>query len=120
MTRALQAASVISTTTHAALVVEFDLREWLPAADQLWLGRSVPEAAQRDMRSIGGEWPVNQTRPWEPLSAVRRRALAALRPYLHHPHAVVVTHGVLIEAITGRRIDTGTTLEVPRERLPDS
>jgi broad specificity phosphatase PhoE len=117
MTRALQAAAVISARVSAPLVVEFDLREWLPAADQRWLGPSVPEQAQRNMRASKGEWPVGETRPWEPMSSVRRRVLVALQPHMGLEHVIVVTHGVLIEAVTGHRIGAGATLELPLHQL---
>ena len=63
---------------------------------------------QRRLRGGTRDW-----RPWEPLSSVRRRVLAVLRRYQHEQGTIVVCHGVVIKALTGKQLSTGefTTFE---------
>jgi broad specificity phosphatase PhoE len=104
MTRALQTASLIAAETRLPLAVEFDLREWLPDDTFAWRSFEDVLAAGRDFEECKGEWPVGETRSWEPLSAVRDRALAAcLRRHTasRAEPLIAVCHGMVIQALTG-------------------
>jgi broad specificity phosphatase PhoE len=102
-TRALHTAAVIGHRLALGVRVDFDLREW--AADRAgnWRGLADIRAARRDFEDHDGEWPVGTSRPWEPLSDVRERVVAALQ---RHSDAtagpvIVVTHAMVIRALTG-------------------
>jgi broad specificity phosphatase PhoE len=103
MTRALQTAMVIGTRSHRPVHVELDLHEWTPHVGQQWNDAEVPGTAYADMRAFAGEWPAGETREWEPLSAVRTRVSRVLDRYTHVASLLVVTHSVVIEAMTGVR-----------------
>jgi broad specificity phosphatase PhoE len=104
MTRALQTASVIAAETQLPLTaVEIDLREWLPDSTLTWRGLSDVQALSTDFEQCQGEWPAGETRRWEPLSSVRRRALNALRRQAsgHSEPFIAVCHAGVIRALTG-------------------
>ncbi|MEI8412088.1 MULTISPECIES: histidine phosphatase family protein [unclassified Kribbella] len=104
MTRALQTASLIAAETHLPLTaVEIDLREWLPDSTLSWRGLSDVQALSSDFEQCHGEWPDGETRRWEPLSSVRRRALNALRRQAagHSEPFIAVCHAGVIRALTG-------------------
>jgi broad specificity phosphatase PhoE len=103
MARALQTASLICAQTHRPLAVEFDLRDWLPDDTFAWRSFDDVLAAGRDFEECHGEWPTGETRSWEPLSAVRDRALAALRRNAagFPDPMIAVCHAMVIRALTG-------------------
>lgn len=106
MTRALQTASLIAAETQLPLTaVEFDLREWLPDSTLSWRSLADVMVQANDFEECQGEWPPGETRLWEPNSAVRRRALAALqRQAADDPEPfIAVCHGGVIRALTGHR-----------------
>lgn len=109
MTRALQTAHILSRTLDLPLAVEFDLHEWLPDLTQSFDSLAEVVAASRDMEAHAGEWPEGETRTWEPLSSVRRRAEGVLRRYAHMEHVIVACHGTLISALTGEALPCGGT-----------
>ncbi|WP_432941820.1 histidine phosphatase family protein [Kribbella sp. CA-253562] len=104
MTRAMQTASLIAAQTQLPLTaVELDLREWLPDSSLSWRGLEDVQALSADFEQCEGEWPAGETRLWEPLSAVRRRALGALRRqagFGPEPF-IAVCHSGVIRALTG-------------------
>lgn len=110
-TRAMQTASIVSCHVGLTLEVEFDLHEWLPDDTFGWQDHAEVRAFLADFDSSGGEWPANQRRPWEPLSAVRQRATAALRRAAAGINGdgslIAVCHEMVIRAVTGEQL-TGT------------
>jgi broad specificity phosphatase PhoE len=102
-TRALQTAAVIGHRLALGLHVEFELRDWLPDRTGTWRGPADARAAYRELTDCGGEWPAGVSRPWEPLSDVRERALAALRRHLADAGRpiIAVSHAVVIGSLTG-------------------
>ncbi|MBP2016795.1 broad specificity phosphatase PhoE [Symbiobacterium terraclitae] len=119
LTRALQTAAVISRALDLPLAVEFDLHEWLPDLTQAYDSSAVALAAAAEMARCGGEWPEGQPRGWEPLSQVRRRVLDVLHRYSDQDHTIVVCHGTVIEALTGRSVACGehTVYQLPSSDL---
>jgi broad specificity phosphatase PhoE len=101
MTRALQTAMIVGRRLDREVVVELDLHEWMPDSAQRWHGPTVPTEAYDALRSAGGEWPSGTTPGWEPLSAVRARAWAAIGRHDDRGDLLVVCHSVVIEALTG-------------------
>lgn len=62
-------------------------------------------AAQAELDAYDGEWPEGIVRAWEPLSAVRARARAALARHTASTDGPVlaITHEMVIRALTGER-----------------
>jgi broad specificity phosphatase PhoE len=110
-TRTMQTASIVSCRLGLPIQVEFDLHEWIPDDRFRWHTRAEVRVILADFDSCGGEWPAGQRRPWEPLSAVRARAAAALRHAVRGmPDAgalIAVCHEMVIRSLTGEHA-TGT------------
>jgi broad specificity phosphatase PhoE len=106
MTRALQTAALLSRALDVPLAVEFDLHEWVPDLTFSWTTPEEVLALLENMRRHGGEWPCRESRPaWEPMSAVRQRSLGVLTRYATATYPIgVVTHGGVIESLTGRTV----------------
>lgn len=101
MTRALQTAMVVGRRIDREVIVEVDLHEWTLDDRQRWSGAAVVAEAYAAMQAAGGEWPAGTTRHWEPLSAIRQRACAAIDRHRDAGDLLVVCHSVVIEALTG-------------------
>lgn len=103
MTRALQTAALVATELSVALKVDMDLREWLPDDSYQWTSASEVLIAYKEMIGNGDVRPNDSCR-WEPLAAVRARAVRVLKPYAMSDISVlVVCHEVLIHALTGEQ-----------------
>jgi len=106
-TRALQSAAIIGHRLALGVRVDYDLRVWLPSSTGWWRGVADVRAARVEFDEFDGEWPDGLPRSWEPLSRVRDRAKAALGRHAASTDgpALVVTHAMVIRALTG---ETGT------------
>jgi broad specificity phosphatase PhoE len=120
MTRALQTAALLSRALDLPLAVEFDLHEWVPDRTYSWSTPDEVLALIENMRHHGGEWPVGEPRPlWEPMSAVRQRSLGVLTRYADAAYAIaVVTHGGVVESLTGRMVEVAEILQYGLPSLP--
>jgi broad specificity phosphatase PhoE len=106
--RALQSACILSRRLDLDVNVEFDLHEWIPDLSYSYDQSALSWANYQEMRALGGEWPPGETRDWEPLSSVRRRALGVLERYRHLHRVIVACHSGVILALTGQQLETGT------------
>jgi broad specificity phosphatase PhoE len=125
MTRAMHTAMTIQHRTSLRPRVELDLREWAPSTEQRWTTAAEVTLLAQDMWSCAGEWPPGETREWEPISAVRRRALDVLLRFRGRRPIIVITHGAVIESILGRIVRTGEVCRWDwspdwRRRWPDA
>lgn len=111
MTRAMETAQIIARESGLVIEVEFDLHEWLPDLSCRYDTYSYADKQAQELHDCAGEWPVGQTREWEPLSRVRERAKNVLVKYVHLEQVVVVAHGMLILALTGRQAANGEICE---------
>ncbi len=110
-TRTMQTASFVASRLGLPAEVEFGLHEWLPDDTFSWQTHAQVRAQVADFESCGGEWPPGELRPWEPLSAVRDRATAALRGVVERTTEggalIAVCHEMVIRSLTGE-VATGT------------
>ncbi|WBQ02808.1 histidine phosphatase family protein [Kribbella sp. CA-293567] len=104
-TRSLHSAAIIGHRLALGVRVDHDLRDWLPDSTCSWRGVADARAAQAELDEYDGEWPEGIRRAWEPLSAVRARARAALARHTASTDGPVlaVTHEMVIRALTGER-----------------
>ena len=107
MTRAMHTAAILSRSLNLSLTVEFDLHEWLP--DQTFRYSSSAHALVTfdELLALGGEWPENETRNWEPMSVLRERVFRVLQRYRQYNSVFVVCHGAIIHELHGKPIDVG-------------
>lgn len=122
-TRAMQTASIVACRVGLLIDVEFDLHEWLPDDTFGWQDHDEVRVFLDDFESSGGEWPADQQRPWEPLSAVRQRATAALRRAAASINGdgslIAVTHEMVIRAVTGETVTwKGRFRQIDSSQLP--
>jgi broad specificity phosphatase PhoE len=121
-TRTMQTAGIVSCRLGLPVEVEHDLHERLPDDTFGWQTHAEVRAFLRDFDDHGGEWPAGQQRPWEPLSAVRHRAAAALRSTVAAMAGgalVAVCHEMVIRSLTGEReTGTGQFRQIDSAQLP--
>jgi len=113
LTRAMQSAHVLAGHLGLPLRVDLDLREWSCDLVDGWSAERSA-VAQEELRRHDGEPPPGSS--WEALSAVRDRVLGALRRYGERDTVVVVTHNVVIYALTGLDVPPGAV--VPWDGIP--
>lgn len=120
MTRAVHSAAILSRLLDLPLHVEFDLHEWVADASLDWeFDFAAVAAALEDRDRLGGEWPHNETRPWEPISSLRRRVSQALVRYAHFQRVIAVCHEEVIFALTGQRVGEGQVIRLAGSKLMD-
>ena len=122
-TRTLQTAGIVACRVGLLIEVEFDLHEWLPDDTFGWQDHDEVRIFLADFESSGGEWPPDQQRQWEPLSAVRQRASAALRraaaSISGDGSLIAVTHEMVIRALTGETVTwKGRFRQIDSSQLP--
>lgn len=114
-TRALQTAAVIAGKTGLVTRVVHDIHEWIP--DVTFNYDSFKElkfiyadfVEHRGVRDYPGVEPSELH--WEPLEAFRERVEAALMPLCKlYECAIVVTHGMVIQSLTGRTAAYGEVI----------
>lgn len=96
--RALESAAILSRALDKPLHVEYDLHEWLPQRDPLGaVDEKLVQHARRLLEGDGRDPTV------EGLDDIRWRVSRVLERYADHASVVVVTHAVVIQAVTGLR-----------------
>ena len=106
LTRALQSASILGDGLGVPLRVEVDLREWVSDTVRGW-SASRHRAALEAFLRYDGRPPQDKAVSWEPLAAVRARVRRALAKYSGMDTVVVVTHNLVIFALTGLDLPPG-------------
>ncbi len=112
--RALESAARLSRELNKPLYVEYDLHEWLPQKDPL--GTVDPQLLSRANEELRREMdvgPQGEQVPWERLSEVRERVLRVFRRYGHLDSLIVVSHAVVMSALTSqaRQVDHAEIIE---------
>ena len=81
--RTLHTCALLSAALDLPFEVEFDLHEWIPDDRMDWDSLDKVKAASEEMEILGGEWPEEGPRNWEPLSNIRRRCSAVFKKHLN-------------------------------------
>lgn len=100
-TRALHTAAVISRVRQTLVLVEYDLREWVPDATRECDSFAAIRALAEDFRLHMGEYPDGETRVWETRSSLRARVRGVLGRYADYGKLIVVSHEMAIGSLTG-------------------
>ncbi len=107
LARAVETAAIIAKRLGLPIIEEADLIEWRPSLSGQAVAGTESTRRAREMWALGGEWPAGESKDWEPLSALRDRAVGGLRKHGGDGASIVVTHGALIESILGDMVETG-------------
>ena len=105
MTRCLQTASIVGFGLGIEVCVGFNLHEWIPDLSFSWTTYEEVNVLEASMVENGGEWSADKKELWEPLSQVRARALAAIEAHKTERSLLIITHGMVIQSLTGKRVD---------------
>ena len=103
-TRALQTAAILSKELGADIVVETDLHEWLANKNYIYEKDKTAEKAYIEYRKKRGKYPKDKEKPWESADSVKKRVLNVLYKYREYKKVIVVCHGIMIEAVTGKEL----------------
>lgn len=101
-TRALQTAAILSKNTSLDIAVELDLHEFLPDKTFQYKGKEESDSLHRDFLDCFGEFPAGETRKWETIGEIKKRAVRVLNRYLGYSKIIVVAHGGIIRRFTGK------------------
>lgn len=103
-TRAMHTGTILSRKLDLPLIVEFDLHEWVPRLDFSWKTEAEVLKNLDELELLGGEWPKGETRCWEPLSSVRKRARDVIDIHTNDESKIlVICHEIVIWALSGVR-----------------
>jgi uncharacterized phosphatase len=100
-TRALQSAHIVAVALEVPLHVEVNLHEWLCRQDGKWSGKTEFGTALDDL--LAGR----PAEAGESLAGVRDRARAVIEAYRGRGPIAVITHNVVIYALTGTDVPPG-------------
>ena len=111
-TRALQSAAILSKKLRLDIAVETGLHEWVADKTyQQYVPDEQAEQAYQRWFENDGQYP-DQPEQWEDIPTMRQRALAALERYRGQGPIIVVCHGMMIQALSGQRIETGDIVQI--------
>lgn len=112
-TRCLQTGSILAHELNIPVKIGFRLHEWIPDLSMKWMDYSIVQAADRDREKCKGEWPIGESRTWEPLSAVRLRAQEVIRYFTDAEAVIFLTHALVIRSLTGKELQYGEFVVCP-------
>lgn len=120
-TRAMQTASIIGNKYDLDVNVELALHEWVPDV----IGNYISKAQMIKNLKIAKRAYQGKTKkkdlPFlyniEPLENVKNRGLMVLDKYSNYDKVIVVTHGMLINMLTGEKLDTGEHTVLDYEKV---
>lgn len=97
-TRALHTAAILSRGLNLPLEVEFDLYEWVPD----YAAAALHDAAAEPFSPCRRRAPQRENMRDELVSEVAERTVSVLRRFSAHSEVIVLCHGGVIEAATGK------------------
>ncbi len=102
-TRALQTAAILSRELDAGIIIETDLHEWLANKNYIYENEEVTEKAYFEYKEAHGKHPAGEEKIWEDAASIKQRVLKVLDKYRNYKKVIVVGHGTMIKAITGKK-----------------
>lgn len=99
--RALNTAAILSKKLSLDLLTDINFREH--TLDMTQQAKSFDELNEIsiDFEKCNGIIPLEKNKKWEEKSSLKNRALLAINKYTKYDKIIVVTHGTLINALTG-------------------
>ncbi len=115
-TRALQTAAVINGKLGLPILVEYDLREWIPDVTFGVTSSKQVRDLSVDYDKCGGKHPDGAPRLWETKADLKKRVDGVLYNYLDYECVIVVCHGMVIRSQVA--VDEISPGEIVEYRLP--
>lgn len=110
-TRALQTAAILSKKLDISIIVETDLHEWLSNKHYVYESDDDSTKAYAEYKNNQGNYPDGEERLWESAKDIRKRVLKVLNKYRDYKRVIVVGHGTMIEAVTGKKLKCAEIVE---------
>ncbi len=101
-TRAVQTAAILSKELGIDIVIETDLHEWLANKHYIHEEEEVTKKAYLEYKKLNGRYPKDEEKLWEDADTMKSRVLNVLNKYREYQRVIVVCHGTMIEATTGK------------------
>ena len=110
-TRTMQTASIISSKYNLNINVEILLHEWIPDLTGSYKTKEEMirnlRIARRAYERKSKDEDLTFLNNIEPLENVKKRGMFVLDKYSNYDKVIVVTHGMLINMLTGEKLHTG-------------
>ncbi len=120
-TRTMQTASIIANKYNLDVNVELALHEWVPDIIGNYISKSQMiknlKIAKRAYQGKTKKKDLPFLYNIEPLENVKNRGLMVLDKYSNYNKVIVVTHGMLINMLTGEKLDTGDYTVLDYEKI---
>ena len=113
-TRALQTSAILSKEMQLPLMVEYDLREWIPGTQPQSTKESIIKAFKEDLKKCNSGDPAHLAQNGlETIESVRLRTRTVLERYIQYSDVIAVCHGVVIESqVGGIKVKYGGVVEI--------
>lgn len=98
-TRTMQTASILSKELNINMSVELDLMEWIPDLSYSYDDYSKV-VKWRKQYDINNGKHINASYNWEEKESIQKRVKNVLKKYSNYSKVIVVTHGMVINALT--------------------
>lgn len=99
-TRALQTASILSKELDLDITIELDLMEWIPDKSHMYDDYSKVINWRENYNRNNGKC-LEKNDNSETKDEIIKRATKALKKYTSYSKVIVVTHGMVMNALTG-------------------
>lgn len=98
-TRTMQTASILSKELNINMLVELDLMEWIP--DLSYSYNDYSDVVKwREIYEKNNGKHTNKLDNWEEKESMQKRVQYVLKKYSCYSKVIVVTHGMVINALT--------------------
>ena len=95
----MQTASILSKELNINMSVELDLMEWIPDLSYSYDDYSKV-VKWRKQYDINNGKHINASYNWEEKESIQKRVKNVLKKYSNYSKVIVVTHGMVINALT--------------------
>ncbi len=98
-TRTMHTASIISNKLNKKMKIELDLMEWIPDKTYMYDDYQKVVNWRQEYDENNGKHS-NELQKWEEKSEIQSRVNNVLKKYLNYSKILVVTHGMIMSAVT--------------------
>lgn len=103
-TRTLEGAAIMARELNLDVIVEHNLYEWQADLTYSIENEDVLRNLVDEYCDLDGFYPEGETRVWETTEMVRTRVIRALEKYKNYERVIISGHGMMIQAVLGRKV----------------